>query len=149
MKMKRFLMAGLVVVGLIGLSACKKEKPAEEVAGSYKGTLVMSVSGKEQARSEATVVLTAENEEQVTIFIPAMGEGKMSAPELTLKAIPVKKSSDKQYELSESAVDVTVNSVQWKGSIKGSVNSSRLALEYTLQPGSMPMPIQFVFNTIQ
>ena len=142
-------MLGLMAIGAIAISGCKKEKPAEEIDGSYKGTLVMSVSDKEQGRLDTTIVLKAENEETASIFIPAMGEGRMSVPDLTIKGVPVTKASDNLYNLSETAVAFTHNNVEWKGSIQGNVNHDKLHLEYTLQPGAMPMSILFVFDSKQ
>ena len=63
MKMKRFLMAGLVVMGLIGLSACKKEKPAEEEVGELEELLpdilpYMTAEGREVVQAEPACSIT-------------------------------------------------------------------------------------------
>lgn len=146
MKTLRIMFVGLLVAGAAMMTGCKKDKPAEEVEGSYKGTLVMSVSGKEQGRQEATMTLKAENEEKATLVIPAMGEGKMSAPEITVNGIQVTKNTDKNYTLEETQVEFKSGETTWKGSLKGEVKDKKLGLEYQLTPGSMPMSIQFVFN---
>lgn len=147
MRTGKTLMLGLMAFCAIAFSSCKKEKPAEEIEGSYKGTIVMSVSGTEQGSVDTTIVLTAVNEEQVKILIPAMGEGRMSVPDITINNVNVSEASDNLYNLAETAVEFTNNDITWKGSIKGNVNNNVLNLEYTLQPGAMPMSIDFVFTS--
>ena len=147
MKTKRITWLGVLICCTVCLFSCKKEKPAEDVAGSYQGTLVMSVSGAQQGSFDTTIVLQADNDEKVSILFPAIGEGRMSVPEFRVKGVQVNEASDNKYTLSETAIEFTSNEVTWAGKVSGKVTNNKLHLDYSLQPGAMPMTIDFAFDT--
>ena len=130
-----------------GKSPEKKEKPAEDVSGTYQGTLTMSVSGTQQGSYDTTIVLQADNDEKVSILFPAIGEGRMSVPEFRVKGVQVNEVSDSKYTLSETAIEFTDDDVKWAGKVSGNVTGNKLHLDYSLQPGAMPMTIDFAFDT--
>ena len=100
MKIKHFMMMTMTAVELVfGVSSCGSdddvpEAPvATEVAGSYTGTDVLTVSG-EAVESSETFVFTKATDVSVDVTLPEYGEGMMTIPALPVKGIMLTKSGN-------------------------------------------------------
>ena len=100
MKMKSFMMMTMAAVALVfGVSSCGgdddvPEAPvATQVAGSYTGTEVLTVSGEADESTE-TFVFTKATDVSVDVTLPEYGEGMMTIPALPVKGIMLTKSGN-------------------------------------------------------
>ena len=131
MKLKNFL--AMMAIALCAVACSdnddKKEDtviPAQEVAGIYNGTLSLSVSGNDQGTSDSQVKITAEEGGTVQVLlVGGAGEGMMSLPDIAIPGIKVHTSDNVTYILPESAVDVTVGSVKYTGSLQGTIKDEK------------------------
>ena len=140
---KTFVMAALAIV-MFGFASCNKEiKPAEEVAKIYVGTMTYGVS--EMSEVEASVELKAQGDDKVSIVLPAIGEGMMSIPEITLNDITVSTTDNKVFAIAETEISQTEGTTNYVGTLSGEVNNGQLTLNYTLKPSAMPININFTF----
>ena len=100
MKIKHFMMMTMAAVALVfGVSSCGgdddvPEAPvATQVAGSYTGTEVLTVSGEADESTE-TFVFTKATDVSVDVTLPEYGEGMMTIPALPVKGIMLTKSGN-------------------------------------------------------
>ena len=100
MKIKSFMMMTMAAVALVfGVSSCGgdddvPEAPvATQVAGSYTGTEVLTVSGEADESTE-TFVFTKATDVSVDVTLPEYGEGMMTIPALPVKGIMLTKSGN-------------------------------------------------------
>ena len=100
MKIKNFMMMTMAAVALVfGVSSCGgdddvPEAPvAAQVAGSYTGTEVLTVSGEADESTE-TFVFTKATDVSVDVTLPEYGEGMMTIPALPVKGIMLTKSGN-------------------------------------------------------
>ena len=100
MKIKSFMMMTMAAVALeFGVSSCGgdddvPEAPvATQVAGSYTGTEVLTVSGEADESTE-TFVFTKATDVSVDVTLPEYGEGMMTIPALPVKGIMLTKSGN-------------------------------------------------------
>ena len=96
---KKSLMALAAMAFVFGLSSCGgdddvPEAPvAAQVAGSYTGTEVLTVSGEADESTE-TFVFTKATDVSVDVTLPEYGEGMMTIPALPVKGIMLTKSGN-------------------------------------------------------
>ena len=101
MKIKSFLMMMAAAVALVmGVSSCSSDDDNEpevavaaQVAGSYTGQEVMTVSG-DVDESTKTFVFTKATDTTLDLVIPEYGEGMMSLPALSVKGITLTKNGN-------------------------------------------------------
>ncbi len=100
MKIKSFMMMTMAAVALVfGVSSCGgdddvPEAPvATQVAGSYTGTEVLTVSGEADESTE-TFVFTKATDVSVDVTLPEYGEGMMTIPALPVKGVMLTKSGN-------------------------------------------------------
>ena len=140
---KTLLVMALSIV-MFGFASCTKEnKPAQSIAKTYVGTLSYGVS--EMTEVEASVELKAESDDKISIVLPAIGEGMMSIPEITLNGIAVSTTDNKVFAIAETEINQTVGTTNYVGTLGGNVDNGKLTLNYALKPGAMPMSITFTF----
>ena len=146
-KNKILLTAVLYLLTLASISCSKDGKEcAKDVAGSYDGTLVMSVSGTNYGTFDMVVDVKSTSDDQVSMTIPAFGEGHMAMPELTVTNVDVDKDGS-TYTLKKDQFTITVNEVPYKGSINGTVKDGKLTFTSPVTPGAMPMAVDLNFTT--
>ena len=121
------------------------------VADKYKGHLTMSVSGQEQGNCDTSIVLSAQENNQVSITLPEIGSGNMSIPETTIENIVVSTTDYKVFTINEQEISFTnpTSGTKYTGTLSGSISESGLQLNYSLKPGAMPMSIVFTFTPLQ
>lgn len=113
------------------------------VAGKYEG--ILSYGVMEMDEIEASVELKAKGGDKVDIVVPAIGEGMMSIPEITVADITVSTTDNKLFAIAETEINQTVDNTNYTGTLNGTVDNGTLTLNFTLKPGAMPMSINFTF----
>ena len=116
------------------------------VAGKYDGTLNYGVGEMGDEPVEASVTLKRNGDDKIDIVLPAVGEGMMTIPEIALTDIAISTTDYKVFAIAETEINQTVGTINYVGSITGEVNNGTLKLNYSLQPGAMPMSINFTFE---
>ena len=155
--MKKFFKAASLMLicatftGIVSCSDDKKEEPktpeaAKEVAGTYTGDIDCYVMGTLYTTyTNNTFVITAEDEDDVTIKIPAYGEGNMMFPEITVTDVDVE-GADGKYTLEETNFAGSFESgTAYTGSIGGKFENNTLTLNFSYAIGAMP-PMTCVFT---
>lgn len=144
---KILLTLALSLLTIANISCSKDDKEyAKEVAGSYEGTLDMAVRGTSYGTFDLVVNIESTSDDQVTMTIPAFGEGHMAMPELTVTNVSVDKDGS-TYTLKKDQFTITVNEVPYKGSINGTVKDGKLTFTSPVTPGAMPMAVDLNFTT--
>lgn len=142
MRLKNFLTMMLVALCTMACSDDDTQEnaviPAQEIAGTYTGTLSVGVGSQTMNPTENyKVVAEAEQNGTVKVTLAATDEeGGMSFPEISLSGIQVSKT-DGMYTLAETPIDVTVEGIAWVGNLSGMVKDKQLNLDYTCTPGAM------------
>jgi hypothetical protein len=145
MKIKSFMLMTMAAVALVfGVSSCGgdddvPEAPvAAQVAGSYTGTEVLTVSGEADESTE-TFVFTKATDVSVDVTLPEYGEGMMTIPALPVKGIMLTKSGntitgklDKYEGTTEAGKAYTISN------IVVSFNDKTVGMRFEMKYGSMP-----------
>lgn len=120
------------------------------VAGTYKGSLSMTVSGNDYGSTDTSITLKGESGNKVSIALPAVGSGKMSIPSVTLTDIPLTTSDYQSFSIPSTEVAFTdsESGTRYAGTLEGRVSGEELHLSYSLKPGAMPMSIDFTFGPV-
>ena len=155
MKIKSFMMMTMAAVALVfGVSSCGSdddvpEAPvATQVAGSYTGTEVLTVSGEADESTE-TFVFTKATDVSVDVTLPEYGEGMMTIPALPVKGIMLTKSGntisgklDKYEGTTEAGKAYTISDIVVLFSDK------TVVMTFKMKYGNMPFDFdgQFMGN---
>jgi hypothetical protein len=145
MKIKHFMMMTMAAVALVfGVSSCGgdddvPEAPvAAQVAGSYTGTEVLTVSGEADESTE-TFVFTKATDVSVDVTLPEYGEGMMTIPALPVKGIMLTKSGntitgklDKYEGTTEAGKAYTISN------IVVSFSDKTVVMTFEMKYGNMP-----------
>ena len=122
----------------------KKDGVAIEVAGSYSGDMVSTVMGQTFNFYDLTFVVTAEDEDDVTITIPEYEYMNMQFPEIIVKDVDVSESNG-VYEFETTEFSGTFESgTAYSGHIGGTLSNKTLTLNIAYNIGAMP-PMVCVF----
>ena len=145
MKIKSFMLTTMAAVALVfGVSSCGgdddvPEAPvAAQVAGSYTGTEVLTVSGEADESTE-TFVFTKATDVSVDVTLPEYGEGMMTIPALPVKGIMLTKSGntitgklDKYEGTTEAGKAYTISN------IVVSFSDKTVGMRFEMKYGNMP-----------
>lgn len=125
---------------------------AEEVAGTYTCNGTLTVMSQVSDVTNASYKFEKKTDNTVTMTIPATGSGAMAFPELPVEGVSATKNTDGTYALSLAKGTGTV-SVDGKDknytiqNLTGTVKSDgTISLAYSLQYGTMPMPMVMVLT---
>lgn len=135
----------MAAVALVfGVSSCGgdddvPEAPvAAQVAGSYTGTEVLTVSGEADESTE-TFVFTKATDVSVDVTLPEYGEGMMTIPALPVKGIMLTKSGntitgklDKYEGTTEAGKAYTISN------IVVSFSDKTVVMTFEMKYGNMP-----------
>ncbi len=133
-----------LVLGLC-LTNCTS-KPADEIAGTYSGTLTKSVEGLSIGEVVAEVNINKISDDKVTVIIPALSNGdEMALPALTIADVVVSTKKTGGYKLAKTPINITTEDFIITGSIEGTVIDKKLTLTGAIKPGAMPMNIDINF----
>ena len=133
----------------VAFSSCSSDDDtvaaAKEIAGSYTGSLDMTVMGKASTYEDVTMKIEAVDDATVKITLPACGdEGMMALPALEVPAVKVSGSNGAYAFAKENyAGTVTVNGAEKKYTVtlQGTLKDKTLTINYSVQYGKMPMPM--------
>ena len=145
MKIKSFMLTTMAAVALVfGVSSCGgdddvPEAPvAAQVAGSYTGTEVLTVSGEADESTE-TFVFTKATDVSVDVTLPEYGEGMMTISALPVKGIMLTKSGntitgklDKYEGTTEAGKAYTISN------IVVSFSDKTVGMRFEMKYGNMP-----------
>lgn len=99
MKFKSFMMMMATMAFVFGVCSCGSDDDepevsvATQVAGSYTGVEVMTVSGEDDEGTK-TFEFTKATDSSVDMIIPEYGEGGMALPKMPVKGIVLTKSDN-------------------------------------------------------
>lgn len=149
MKLLEFIaVAAMLLVAAVSCrpSSEGEADPAASVAGTYYGTLALSVMGQDQGSSEASVTIEAPGGGTATVTLSGFGMGAMSLGDIVIPGVPVSES-DEGYSLSAGSIDVTAGEMNVTGTMEGTVSAEGSAsITFVLRPGAMPMDVTAVFT---
>lgn len=145
MKTNMILTLATIVALSLAAVSCGKDY-SKDVEGNYDGTIVMAVSGATQGSFDATVAVKSTADNEVSITLPAMGEGRMGMPELAVSGVSVDKDGS-AYTLKKGEFTITVDETPYVGSLEGSVKDGKLGFTCSVKPGEMPMNIDLTFSS--
>ena len=153
MKIKSFMMMTMAAVALVfGVSSCGgdddvPEAPvATQVAGSYTGTEVLTVSGEADESTE-TFVFTKATDVSVDVTLPEYGEGMMTIPALPVKGVMLTKSGntisgklDKYEGTTEAGKAYTISNIVVLFS------DNTVVMTFKMKYGNMPFEFEGLFT---
>ena len=99
MKIKSFMMMMATMAFVFGVCSCGSDDDepevavATQVAGSYTGVEIMTVSGEDDEGTK-TFEFTKATDSSVDMIIPEYGEGGMALPKMPVKGILLTKSGN-------------------------------------------------------
>lgn len=165
--MKTLRMIGLMAILCFIMPAfvsCDKDDDKDEqaavskVIGSYTGTLdaiVMNVDCDMPGEYTVTIQKEPKEKDEVQVVIPETSfkypgsERENTIPSFTIPEVDVKSSGNNRYVISEDDYSVTINGVEYSGSIHGTITNQTAEISYIITPGAMPMPISYKFKGVQ
>ena len=153
MKIKSFMLMTMAAVALVfGVSSCGgdddvPEAPvAAQVAGSYTGTEVLTVSGEADESTE-TFVFTKATDVSVDVTLPEYGEGMMTIPALPVKGVMLTKSGntisgklDKYEGTTEAGKAYTISNIVVLFS------DNTVVMTFKMKYGNMPFEFEGQFT---
>ena len=158
-KFKTMMAMMLALVSMcVAFSSCSSDDDpvavaaAKEIAGTYTGSLDMTVMGTASTYDNLTMKIEAVDAAAVKITSPACGEGMMALPALEIPAVKVSGSNGAYAFSRESyAGTITVNGAEknYTVTLQGTLRDNTLTVNYSVQYGKMPMPMtaKFVCTT--
>ena len=153
MKMMKFMAMMVAAVTLsMGATSCDNDdddvKPvpaAEAAAGTYTGDLSITVMGEESSYANAVYEIKAIDENTISLTTPAVGEGMMALPAITLEGLTVSQTAQNGVEAIVASKDEITGTIGEKsytitGLTIAIVPTMKTAgITYSLKYGKMPM----------
>lgn len=150
-KFKTMMAMMLALVSMcVAFSSCSSDDDpvavpaAKEIAGTYTGSLDMTVMGTASTYDNLTMKIEAVDDATVKVTLPACGEGMMALPALEVPAVKAS-GSNGAYAFSQEnyAGTITVNGAEKKYTVTlhGTLKDKTLTVNYSVQYGKMPMPM--------
>jgi hypothetical protein len=148
MKFKSFMMMMATMAFVFGVCSCGSDDDepevsvATQVAGSYTGVEVMTVSGEDDEGTK-TFEFTKATDSSVDMIIPEYGEGGMALPKMPVKGIVLTKSDNNiTGRLASYSGTVTNASGAEKAYTVNDVtvlfSDKNVVVTFTLKYGNMP-----------
>lgn len=150
-KFKTMMAMMLALVSMcVAFSSCSSDDDpvavaaSKEIAGTYTGSLDMTVMGTASTYDNLTMKIEAVDDATVKVTLPACGEGMMALPALEVPAVKAS-GSNGAYAFSQEnyAGTITVNGAEKKYTVilHGTLKDKTLTVNYSVQYGKMPMPM--------
>lgn len=143
------------VMGGLSIELFEGKAPAAlMVAGTYKGTLDLSVGGEPSGSVEdETVTITyIEEDSTATLMLkgfPAMGASELGDIEIT--GVNVTTTDYNTYTVAgevKAQTSFGANNITVTGTVSGTIVDGAASITFTLKPGAMPINITAVFKTV-
>ena len=148
MKIKSFMMMMATMAFVFGVCSCGSDDDepevavATQVAGSYTGVEIMTVSGEDDEGTK-TFEFTKATDSSIDMTIPEYGEGGMALPKMPVKGIVLTKSDNNiTGRLASYSGTVTNASGAEKAYTVNDVtvlfSGKNVVVTFTLKYGNMP-----------
>jgi hypothetical protein len=153
-KVKNLLVLMMAVMAVVMLSSCGGDDDnvdvlpgaAKIVAGNYVATMNCEVMKQLLTYENVSVSIVAKDDATVDIKVSSFGEGGRKLDPIEIKDVKVTGEDGNYAITSKEFSGTTENGKAYSGVVTGTYVAGKLSLVYSLQYGSMPMPMQNTFE---
>lgn len=153
-KVKNLLVLMMAVMAVVMLSSCGGDDDnvdvlpgaAKIVAGNYVATMNCEVMKQLLTYENVSVSIVAKDDATVDIKVSSFGEGGRKLDSVDIKDVKVTGEDGNYAFTSKEFSGTTENGKAYSGVVTGTYVAGKLSLVYSLQYGSMPMPMQNTFE---
>ena len=153
-KVKNLLVLMMAVMAVVMLSSCGGDEDnvdvlpgaAKIVAGNYVATMNCEVMKQLFTYENVSVSIVAKDDATVDIKVSSFGEGGRALDPVDIKDVKVTGENGNYAITSKEFSGTTENGKAYSGVVTGTYVAGKLSLVYSLQYGSMPMPMQNTFE---
>ena len=144
----------MAVMAVVMLSSCGGDEDnvdvlpgaAKIVAGNYVATMNCEVMKQLFTYENVSVSIVAKDDATVDIKVSSFGEGGRALDPVDIKDVKVTGENGNYAITSKEFSGTTENGKAYSGVVTGTYVAGKLSLVYSLQYGSMPMPMQNTFE---
>ena len=144
----------MAVMAVVMLSSCGGDDDnvdvlpgaAKMVEGSYVSTMNCEVMKQLLTYENVSVSIVAKDDATVDIKVSSFGEGGRKLDPVDIKDVKVTGEDGNYAFTSKEFSGTTENGKAYSGVVTGTYVAGKLSLVYSLQYGSMPMPMQNTFE---
>ncbi len=153
-KVKNLLVLMMAVMAVVMVSSCGGDEDnvdvlpgaAKIVAGNYVATMNCEVMKQLLTYENVSVSIVAKDDATVDIKVSSFGEGGRKLDPVEIKDVKVTGEDGNYAITSKEFSGTTENGKAYSGVVTGTYVAGKLSLVYSLQYGSMPMPMQNTFE---
>jgi hypothetical protein len=153
-KVKNLLVLMMAVMAVVMVSSCGGDEDnvdvlpgaAKIVAGNYVATMNCEVMKQLLTYENVSVSIVAKDDATVDIKVSSFGEGGRKLDPIEIKDVKVTGEDGNYAITSKEFSGTTENGKAYSGVVTGTYVAGKLSLVYSLQYGSMPMPMQNTFE---
>ena len=144
----------MAVMAVVMVSSCGGDEDnvdvlpgaAKMVEGSYVSTMNCEVMKQLLTYENVSVSIVAKDDATVDIKVSSFGEGGRKLDPVDIKDVKVTGEDGNYAFTSKEFSGTTENGKAYSGVVTGTYVAGKLSLVYSLQYGSMPMPMQNTFE---
>ena len=153
-KVKNLFFMLMAVMAVVMVSSCGGDDDnvdvlpgaAKIVAGNYVATMNCEVMKQLLTYENVSVSIVAKDDATVDIKVSSFGEGGRKLDPIEIKDVKVTGEDGNYAITSKEFSGTTENGKAYSGVVTGTYVAGKLSLVYSLQYGSMPMPMQNTFE---
>jgi uncharacterized lipoprotein YehR (DUF1307 family) len=153
-KVKNLFFMLMAVMAVVMVSSCGGDEDnvdvlpgaAKMVEGSYVSTMNCEVMKQLLTYENVSVSIVAKDDATVDIKVSSFGEGGRKLDPIEIKDVKVTGEDGNYAITSKEFSGTTENGKAYSGVVTGTYVAGKLSLVYSLQYGSMPMPMQNTFE---
>jgi len=153
-KVKNLLVLMMAVMAVVMVSSCGGDEDnvdvlpgaAKIVAGNYVATMNCEVMKQLLTYENVSVSIVAKDDATVDIKVSSFGEGGKKLDPVDINDVKVTGEDGNYAITSKEFSGTTENGKAYSGVVTGTYVAGKLSLVYSLQYGSMPMPMQNTFE---
>ena len=153
-KVKNLFFMLMAVMAVVMVSSCGGDEDnvdvlpgaAKIVAGNYVATMNCEVMKQMFTYENVSVSIVAKDDATVDIKVSSFGEGGRALDPVDIKDVKVTGENGNYAITSKEFSGTTENGKAYSGVVTGTYVAGKLSLVYSLQYGSMPMPMQNTFE---
>ena len=153
-KVKNLLVLMMAVMAVVMVSSCGGDDDnvdvlpgaAKIVAGNYVATMNCEVMKQLLTYENVSVSIVAKDDATVDIKVSSFGEGGRKLDPIEINDVKVTGEDGNYAITSKEFSGTTENGKAYSGVVTGTYVAGKLSLVYSLQYGSMPMPMQNTFE---
>jgi uncharacterized lipoprotein YehR (DUF1307 family) len=153
-KVKNLFFMLMAVMAVVMVSSCGGDEDnvdvlpgaAKIVAGNYVATMNCEVMKQLLTYENVSVSIVAKDDATVDIKVSSFGEGGRKLDPIEINDVKVTGEDGNYAITSKEFSGTTENGKAYSGVVTGTYVAGKLSLVYSLQYGSMPMPMQNTFE---